>query len=66
MMFRKDVDEPLPNARGKVWMPTSPTRNPFSIVRIAISAPMKGLVEMSSRSDTRSLRMSFSPQLTSR
>ena len=36
----------MPNSRGKVWMPTSPTRKPLSMVLIAISAPMNGLVEL--------------------
>ena len=48
----------MPNSRGNVWMPTSPTRNPFSIVLIATSAPMKGLVDTSSSSSTTDLRIS--------
>ena len=47
-MFRRLVEEPWPSSRGNVWMPTSPTRNPLSLVLIAISAPMKGLDERSS------------------
>ncbi len=47
-------------------MPTSPTRKPLSMVLIAISAPMKGLVEMSSSSFTTSRFTSFRPELTSR
>ena len=61
-----DVDDPWPKLRGKVWIPTSPTRWPATIALMASSAPMNGLFDSRRISSIRDRRTIRSPVDTSR